>query len=346
MKIHTMFLIFIINVIFSNCTTLFIYWIKPGHNFSESKLPDPPNYSDKKYWASHPELTDEADLVPENSNLTDNQKNAKADVFFVHPSTYLSDKGWNADTQASLIVYGLSPIKLQTTVFNGSAKIYAPKYRQATLYSFIDDSGNAEKAFLVAERDVENAFLYYMKHENKGRPFFLAGHSQGSMMLINVLKKHIDTKKYPNFVAAYLPGWAIKTSDFAHIKPCNSPKETNCYVSWNSKKWGSQLLDFSLPPERYVGGSCVNPVSWKYNEETIEKEKHKGAIGINFQGTKTQYVKTKCQGEMLWVDLPSDPNFESRRGNKKNYHTADYNLFYMDIRENISIRLEQHLNRK
>ncbi|WCL50172.1 DUF3089 domain-containing protein [Leptospira sp. GIMC2001] len=343
-------ILFFINLIMAistfQCTTIFIYLIKPGSDFQEKNLPSPPNYTDRESWAALPDQKDEVDFVPSKTDLTDQQSSAKADVFYVHPTTYLKSDGWNADVQSSLIVYGLSPLKLQASVFNGSAKIYAPRYRQATLYSFIDDSGNAEKAFKIAREDVEKAFDHYMKYYNKGRPFFLAGHSQGSMMLLNILQNRIEKNKYPNFIAAYLPGWAIQSKTFSKLKPCNSPTELHCFISWNSKKWGSELNDFSLAPERYVGGSCVNPLSWKNNEDVVEKDKHLGAVGIGFEAIDRNYVRAKCKDEMLWVDLPSDPNYESRRGNKKNYHIADYNLFYIDIRENIKLRLQTYLNRK
>ncbi|TGL60560.1 DUF3089 domain-containing protein [Leptospira sarikeiensis] len=333
-------------LLFSNCTAVFLYLIKPSGQFSEETLPPNPDYSKQEFWAALPDLKDDPDQVPASGEFKDEQNIAKADVFFVHPTTFIKADGWNAKAGSSLIVYGLSPLKMQASVFNGSAKIYAPRYRQAALYSFIDDSGNGEKAFEIARKDVLAAFDYYLKHYNQGRPFFIAGHSQGSMMLVSVLREYLDKKKNPNFVAAYLPGWAIQTSDFDNLKVCRNSKDLGCYISWNSKKWGSELTDFALPPERYVGGVCVNPVNWTPNSPEVQKGSHKGGMGIEFAKVDRNYVKTKCQGEMLWVDLPSDPNYESRRGNKKNYHISDYGLFYLDIRENIKERLEEYWSKK
>lgn len=333
-------------LVFSNCVSLFLYWIKPSENFQYDRLPAAPDYSKTEYWAAHPNIKDEADEVPTGTDFKNAQDQAKADVFFVHPTTYIKADKWNADSKSSLIVYGLSPLKLQTSVFNESTRIYAPRYRQAALYSFIDDSGNGDKAFEIAKKDVLTAFEYYLNHYNNGRPFFIAGHSQGSMMLISVIKEHLDKKKNSNFVAAYLPGWAIKTNEFKNIKICQDEKSTGCIISWNSKKWGSTLEDFPLAPERYTDGICVNPVNWIQNSSEISREKHKGGIGVSFSTLDKQYVKTKCVGEMLWVDLPSNPEYESRRGNKKNYHIADYSLFYLDIRENIKLRLNTFLKNR
>ncbi|PJZ47621.1 DUF3089 domain-containing protein [Leptospira saintgironsiae] len=332
--------------LFSNCTSIFLYLIKPSGPFTQENVPTSPDYSKKESWAALPELRDDPDEVPAISGFKDGQNIARADVFFVHPTTFIKAERWNAEIGSSLIVYGLSPLKMQASVFNESAKVYAPRYRQAALYSFIDDSGNGEKAFEIAKKDVLSAFDHYIKHYNQGRPFFIAGHSQGSMMLIHVLKEYLDMKKVPNFVAAYLPGWAVHSSEFKNLKVCKNSKDLGCYISWNSKKWGSQLSDFALPPERYVGGVCVNPVNWTQNSPETPKEEHKGGVGIQFSELDKSYVRTKCEGEMLWVDLPSNQNYESRRGNKKNYHISDYGLFYLDIRENVKERLEEYFNKK
>ncbi len=346
MRFSLYFFLLFCAAVFSNCTTLFLYWIKPAGSFQESKVPTAPDYSKGEFWAALPNVKDEPDEVPAGPDFKNLQDQAKADVFFVHPTTFIKAEGWNAEAGSNLIVYGLSPLKMQASVFNESARIYAPRYRQAALYSFIDDTGSGEKAFEVARKDILNAFEYYIKHYNQGRPFFIAGHSQGSMMLVSVLKEYLDKKKFPNFVAAYLPGWAIRSSDFANLKVCKDSKDIGCYVSWNSKKWGSSLTDFALPPERYVGGICVNPVSWTQDSPEILKEFHKGGVGTGFSNIDRNYVRTKCQGEMLWVDLPSNPNYESRRGNKKNYHISDYGLFYLDVRENIRERLDVYFNKK
>lgn len=345
MKLSLYFALLMFGLLSSNCTTLFLYLIRPSGDFTESKVPQAPDYSKPESWAALPDRKDDPDETPGDPSFRNEQASAKADVFFVHPTTYIKASGWNAGVEGDLIVYGLSPLKMQASVFNGSTRIYAPRYRQAALYSFIDDSGSGEKAFEIAKTDVLKAFDYYLKKYNQGRPFFIAGHSQGSMMLVHVLREYLDKKKVPNFVAAYLPGWAIQRSDFSNLKVCGNAKEVGCYVSWNSKKWGSQLSDFALPPERYVGGTCVSPVSWIPESPETKSESHIGGVGIGFSHVDRNYVKTKCEGEMLWVDLPSNPDYESRRGNKKNYHISDYGLFYSDIRQNVKDRLDAYFQK-
>ena len=326
--------------LFTHCTTMLLFWIKPSDDFSAEAIPTAPDYSQSDAWAALPDMKDDADEIPANTDLKDQQSTARADVFYVHPTTYLSSDGWNAPYTASVNVYGLSPLRLQASVFNGSARIFAPRYRQATLYSFVDDSGSAEKAFAVAREDVLRAFQYYLKHHNKGRPFFLAGHSQGSMLLIEVLAEYLDTTRNPNFVAAYLPGWAVKPGRFNRLKPCKSATDTGCFISWNSKKWGSVPEDFAIPATRYTDGICINPITWTMDHEIAEASKHIGAINFDFDRQDPNMVTARCEGDMLWVQVPEDSGYGPRRGEKENFHVADYSLFYLDIRKNVKQRLQ------
>src|SRR6187401_3006859 len=99
--------------------------------------PLPPDYSLETAWASLPWKKDNADRVPASSKFIDMQEKAVADVFFIHPTSYLKQTerstGWNADVNDEAIntITDDGSILNQASVFNGSCKIYAPRYRQA-----------------------------------------------------------------------------------------------------------------------------------------------------------------------------------------------------------------------
>lgn len=330
------------------CTTFVLWWIRPASGFEVSPAPPAPDYADRKFWAALPDEIDDADAVPPGSGFSDEQAAAKADVFYVHPTTFVSSDGWNAKSDGyPLEVYGLRPIK-QASVFNGSARVYAPRYRQATLYAFVDDK-NGSPALDLAAADVRAAFDYYLKNFNKGRPYILAGHSQGSLMLLRLMRERLDQaagRRDSRFIAAYLPGWAVRPEDFTELRPCERPGEISCYVSWNSKLWGSQLEDFPIPATRYAGGVCVNPMSWLRNEEAVPRERHAGSVDKYFVELHRNYIEAKCQGEMLWVRLPErNEAYESSR-DRRNYHIVDYNLFYVNLRVNINERVQAFLSRR
>ena len=62
-----------------------------------------------------------------------------------------------------------------------------------------------EHANVFGVADVENAFKYYIENLNDGRPFIIAGHSQGTMALIEVIKTpYFNDENLTNrLVAAY-----------------------------------------------------------------------------------------------------------------------------------------------
>src|SRR5690349_542758 len=75
-----------------------MFLIKPRKDFEESKNLIAPDYSKSEFWAALPDKKDNADLVPENSHLKENQSIAEADTFYIHPTTLLlRPKYWNGD---------------------------------------------------------------------------------------------------------------------------------------------------------------------------------------------------------------------------------------------------------
>src|SRR5688572_5527081 len=69
--------------------------------FDAANVPPSPDYGIKDTWAALPDKEDMADRVPLKSNLKDGQKEARADVFFLHPTIYTytpkNQYQWNAD---------------------------------------------------------------------------------------------------------------------------------------------------------------------------------------------------------------------------------------------------------
>ena len=158
-------------------------FVVPNHAFSDVPSPAPPDYANPAHWAALPERDDLADTLA--VGATDLQATAAVDVFFVHPTTFVSADAWNQslddtttnETTDRMVMQG------QASVFNACCRIYAPRYRQATLAAFFVEVDSAAQALDLAYSDVVAAFRYYLATFNHGRPFVLAGHSQGSRHL-------------------------------------------------------------------------------------------------------------------------------------------------------------------
>ena len=115
-------------------------------------------------------------------------------MFSVHPTIYTQPNPINLDlTDQYLRSYAQGLLVAQAGVYTDSANLFAPSYRQqsATLQDdFTARVGTdmcIDPSFQVSAGDMEDAFVYYLVHLNQGRQFILAGHSQGSMTLINLL---------------------------------------------------------------------------------------------------------------------------------------------------------------
>src|SRR5215469_14029083 len=177
----------------------------PQVQFDAARVPIPPDYSQKSAWAadggdagSGP--TGAKELYPESR---------KADGFFVHPTTYFSGENWNQsiDDTATNARTDFGSIRNQASVFNLCCRVYAPRYRQMTANGFLDPTASSKAALDLAYSDVKRAFNYFIAHYNDGRPFIIAGHSQGSRHVRRLIEEEIDSMKLrKQLVAAYIVG--------------------------------------------------------------------------------------------------------------------------------------------
>jgi len=315
-----------------------------GWTESEGPVPAPPDYSDLNDWAAHPWKWDYSDSAP--AFLLHEVRDTSVDVFFLHPTTYTSnfensnmnadvnDSGLNRKTDITTILY-------QASVFNGSCRVFAPRYRQAHLKAYFRlNSEESKKAFDLAYEDLKTAFQYYLDHWNNGRPIIIAAHSQGAMHAVRLLQEFFDGKPLQKqLVCAYVVGWQIKKDDFDKIPWGDLADQTGCVVGWRTYKKDKE--DFLI--RREDGNSlCVNPISWKTDNNWTPKEMHKGAVGKDFNKLVAEKISAEIAPglNIVWVNVPDDIERKSAIASRfGNLHIADYNLFWMDIRENVKERI-------
>ena len=320
--------------------------VKPAGVFSETTTPPIPEYSNSLNWAALPDRTDFADMLPD-STFQDLQTIAQADVFFLHPTTYTGDKGqdqWNAscDDKSCNIKTDGTAIRYQASIFNGAGRIYAPRYRQAHLHSFYvkeKDKINAKRAYDLAYEDVRRAFEYYLKNYNQGRPIIIASHSQGTGHAKTLLKEFFDNQPLQNqLVVAYLVGWPIENDFYQKIKVCETPEETGCFCSWRTFKENYKPKKYWKPDNNIA---VTNPLTWTINEALAPKSLNKGAIYYDFHKIYKEAIQAQVFDGILWTNKPKFPG--SFLLTKKNYHIADYNFFYANVRENAELRVEEFI---
>lgn len=306
-----------------------------------------PDYSNEALWAALPDRKDEADVVPK-GNFQDQQKTADADVFFLYPTTYTGKKGqdqWypSLDDEDTNSRTDETTIRFQASIFNAAGKIYAPRYRQMHLYGFFAEKeavkAEGEKAYKLAYQDIKAAFEYYLKHYNHGRPIIIAAHSQGAGHGITLVKEFFDgTDLQQQFVAAYLVGWPVKKDEFKTIQVCKNAEDINCFCSWRTFKHGKY-------PDNYNDDNgeimVTNPLSWTTEETFIPKSENKGTILLDIEKVYPNLADAQVDGEILWTHKPKFPgSFFIWR---KNYHVADLNFYWVNVRENAEARVRAFL---
>ncbi|MBU6120116.1 DUF3089 domain-containing protein [Hymenobacter siberiensis] len=317
--------------------------LKPPHDFAYYHPGPVPNYAEDSNWAALPTRCDPADAVPRKTTLRDQQATAEADVFFVHPTTYFWRGSWNASVaNARLNCYtDRSAIRKQATVFNATARIYAPRYRQATLYSFFDSTaeGSSRKALALAYADVRTAFQYYLTHYNQGRPIIIAGHSQGTDHATRLLHEFFDNdlKLRRQLVAAYLIGFRVQPHEYQTILPCADSLSTGCFVAYNSVATGNEF-----PPFSHV--AVTNPLTWTTDTARAPASLNRGGVSQCFKRIDPHVTDAKIHDGLLWVTPPKPggyPRFllPGELILRHSFHIADYSLFYMNLRENAQARV-------
>ena len=282
-------------------------------------VPVATDYSNPAMW--HVELNDNGD---------------GADVFYI-PSTWEFD--WTT-TDGRICHYADPTItKHHDDVENEMAAIadymgdgqnfYSPHYRHITLDSWatLNEDTISRRYNDVSFVDVRNAFEYYMKTCNDGRPFILAGFSQGGKSVVELLKILTPEQRY-RLVAAYVLGYKVTPYDVAAaswIKAAQGADDTGVTICYNSVS----DLKYVKPVVSSPNVMCINPVNWRTD-----------ATPATLNDTTT--VTLSPEYNVLVVegyDGSALPNILDIL-NTGDYHGAEPWLYSESLRENIHRRIQ------
>ena len=328
----------ILFTITSPCISLFAQECRLTVKFDSAKIPLKPDYTSSKAWAALPFVKDAADTF---AGQGLKKEATDVDVFFIHPTSYtdqpVSAYPWNASLQDQSINQRTDEgsIRYQASVFNGAGQIYAPRYRQAHYDSYLTkDTQSARQAFNIAYQDIETAFKYYLENYNNGSPLIIASHSQGTTHAIRLLQNYVDQKPLSQkLICAYLIGMPVYDSMFTLLKPCEDATQTGCYCTWRTYAAGYFPKDYVEPKVLAV---CTNPLSWSLDKKCVSADFNKGGILRDMRKIIPGLCDAAIADGVLRIHKP---NFTgSIFLQMKNYHIADYNLFYINLHENAVLR--------
>ena len=308
------------------------------YDFDKSPEIVKPNYSNKDSWAVLPEN------IPDEISTFNIDKNKKeADVFFIYPTLIDSrnQREWNSDIWDEDIRNDVinRPVKYQASAWLDAGNLYVPYYRQAHIRVFNDKFRvDGDKALNLAYNDIKEAFSYYLENFNNDKPFIIASHSQGTVHAKRLISEFIDGKELQKkLIAAYLVGIKVFEDEFKNIKPMNSPDETGGFVTWNTFKFNKYPRKDNYE-NWFKGGVTTNPITWDDSKET-KKDLHKGLLYRDLK-IFSQNIDIKLIDGIVWSSIPNVPG-KILLQTVRSYHFADINLFWVDIRENAKLRVDQ-----
>ena len=297
------------------------------------------DYSDSYNWMSLPAV--EKDV----------------DVFYVYPtvSSNVSGSMLITDDVDRALAQGM--LEAQASVYEPGANVFAPYYRQMT--TGVDMSGLPEgslatdtEEFKQGAADVADAFDYYINNLNEGRPFMIAGHSQGTMALIELIKNRFgdDEELRSRMVAAYLIGYTVTDDDLAKagLTAAEGANDTGVVITYNTQSPTSVG-----GPMLMAGAHCINPLNWKTDETYAPASENLGARFYNdstgeFLREVPDYSDAQIDMETgaLTTTIPEGENLDIGSYPEGVYHRYDYAFWYRNLEENVKDRIDAYLNQK
>ncbi|MEE0772618.1 MAG: DUF3089 domain-containing protein [Anaerovoracaceae bacterium] len=306
-----------------------------GCSSSDSEEIAAVDYSQSAHWLNVPEENDKP-----------------VDVFYLYPTAWAKENEDDPNIceidNESMLAGAKKIYSTQATAFETTANIYAPYYRQADAPYLLAMEPEDHMAILddIPKTDVFAALDYYFENYNEGRPFILAGHSQGSNVLLFVLSEYMEEhpELYERMVAAYVIGFSV-TEEFMeenpHLKFAQEAGDTGVIISYNTEAPGMTIEN----PVVWEGALSINPISWTTDETTAEASQ---SLGSYIDGQKVEHFAdaTIDKERNTLICSTADPD-EFYTGNpvfpRGLYHGRDYDFYYYDIRANAELRVKNFL---
>ncbi|MBQ6346659.1 MAG: DUF3089 domain-containing protein [Clostridia bacterium] len=302
------------------------------------------DYSKKANWYRLPEITKDVD------------------TFYIYSTMYMSANEGDPDYAAldnAEVLEGIGiEHAIKSSVFEESTNLFIPYYRQASMMHAgltWKRTGSIEEAVCgMPYGDITSALDYYFKHCNDGRPFVIAGHSQGSAILRLVLKGYFKAhpEYYQRMVAAYAIGYSITREDLAanpHMRFAAGESDTGVIISWHAE--GPKNVELNAPnPAMLPNGVAINPLNWKRDETYAPADMNLGSIvmDVNTGATDIRDIGGDAQvclarGTVV-THADAIPNEMVELAGPQSYHQDDYAIFYNNIKANVARRVAAYLN--
>ena len=276
------------------------------------------------------------------------------DVFYVYPTV----TGFRPETEVvdmtdTIMIAGAQEVRqIQTAVFDESCNVFMPYYRQISM----PKPGSDYQTIInyVSQFDITDALDYYLTNLNQGRPFIIAGHSQGASTVIALLENYMT--KHPEalsrMVAAYPIGFAV-TKDWLEktgLKFAEGATDTGVIVSWNTE--GPANLtekNMTLAP----GGISINPINWKRDDTYASVKENLGSLTVEgklvtpgIADARVDTVRGCVVVTTANAKLYAIPADGAAMFGPESYHLHDYGFFFNNLKQNVADRIKAFTEKK
>lgn len=293
------------------------------------------DYSTKINWLNAPGMSDSSYIGKE-----------KVDLFYLYPTCYFTEEGdFCLVSNLGMRNEALKIREAHFGIFKGT-NVYAPFYRQFGLSYFekLNSLKNIDhEVARIPAVDVKNAFEYYLKNYNNGHPIIFASHSQGTIIMRHLLR--LIREEHPEIldrmIAAYLIGFSID-EDFINeveLSFAESANDTGVVISYNTEQRNAAINPLIFV--NHKKSLAINPVNWRRDAVYASKEESAGSFirfGANMPVTIHNFADAS-------LDLKRGSVVTNADIDSGNFwpdgvlHRYDYDLFYYDLKKNLTDRI-------
>ena len=328
--------------------------LDPKTPYQTYRPPPAPDYGKRDAWALLP-------AVPGRASVAD----GPADVFFIHPTTYNGGEEWNGPIGHGRAARELASVMLPNYAgpFARAGRVFAPRYRQASLYAGLSLREDAQDARRFAYGDVKAAFQTYLDRFNGGRPVILVGVEQGGALAALLLRDVID--KDPALLQRLAAAYLIQTvtpadehSAASALPACSRPDQPRCLIAYmdapaSRPSAGRRILeralvwspDGELEPLGQRTPVCVNPLLGASSDALAPEKDNRGAANATALewGVRPAFlphqVSARCSAGLLLVSRPKSASLKRTGGWTDRQKSPGYNLFYADLEADARARV-------
>lgn len=242
----------------------------------------------------------------------------------------------------------------QATAFKTSCNIFAPYYRQVDATFCLNLTTEQEWTLIryQASQDLSRALDYYFKHWNNGKPFILAGHSQGSENLLALLQDYFHQDEahkalLKGMVAAYAIGFSV-TDEYLAANPdipfAEWHNDTGCIVSWNTEGPANKGKHNAVVKPHV---HSINPIYWVLDDTYVPASENLGSLTSVEEGIVEPGIadaQLDLERGVVVVSTEAAKPFAIPAAMQdlfgpESYHGQDYGFFYGDLRRNAEMRI-------